>query len=304
MKKAIKVAVFTVVFIAVCAGALFGYMKYNQTDFSFSDGTKSGTLEVKGYNGESENVEIPESFHGKKVAYIADNAFKGSDIVSVKIPDSVVSIGESAFNGCEKLESVKFGKGLENIDLFAFRGCVLLEKVEFVSPLKDFNASAFIDCEKLADITIDSSSDYVSVDRVIFSKDQTQAVWAPIDVDLAKFSFPQSVKKYGMFFFYGHDEITSFNFPEGTEAIERGVLAECKNLAAVTIPESVKRIEHSAFYNCSSLKSIKIPKSVNYIGDSVFSRDGLKNLDVEITVADNSFAFNYVKQNKLNYVLA
>ena len=33
MKKAIRVAVFTVLFIAVCAGALFGYIKYNQSDF-------------------------------------------------------------------------------------------------------------------------------------------------------------------------------------------------------------------------------------------------------------------------------
>ena len=49
MKKAISVALFTVLFIAVCAGALFGYFKYNQTDFSFADGTKSGTLEISGF---------------------------------------------------------------------------------------------------------------------------------------------------------------------------------------------------------------------------------------------------------------
>ena len=76
MKKAISVALFTVLFIAVCAGALFGYFKYNQTDFSFADGTKSGTLEISRYNGDAVNIEIPSSYHGKKVAYISKDAIE------------------------------------------------------------------------------------------------------------------------------------------------------------------------------------------------------------------------------------
>lgn len=303
MKKAVRVAIFTVLFIGVCAGALFGYLKYNQSDFEFADGTKSGTLEIKSYKGDSENIVIPSSYHGKKVAYIASNAFKGSDIVSVSLPDSIVSIGESAFNGCEKLQKVDFGKGVEYIDLFAFRGCVLLENVEINSPLSDFNASAFIDCEKLKDITVSEKSDFVSVDRVLFSKDKTTAVWAPSDVDLAKFNYPEGVKKYGAFFFYGHDEMTSFSFPEGTEAVERGVFAYCGNLAEVSIPDSVKRIEHSAFYSCESLKTVKLSENVSSIGDSVFTGDGLKNLDIVLLVKENSYACNYAKQNKLNYEL-
>ena len=304
MKKAIRVAVFTVLFIAVCAGALFGYIKYNQSDFVFSDGTKSGTLEVNGYNGESENVIIPESFHGKKVAYIASNAFKGSDIVSVKIPDNVVSIGESAFAGCEKLEKVEFGKGLEYLDMFAFRGCRKLQKVEFNSPLKNLDASVFADCKNLTEITLPDSADFVSVDRVVLSKDMTTAVWAPADVDLNTYSFPQSIKKYTAFFFFGHDEITSFDFPQGTQTIESGVLANCKNLKKVTLPDSVKKIDHSAFFNCTSLKSINLPASINSIGDSVFINDKLKNLDITLLVKENSYAYNYAKQNKLNYELS
>ena len=304
MKKAISVALFTVLFIAVCAGALFGYFKYNQTDFSFADGTKSGTLEISRYNGDAVNIEIPSSYHGKKVAYISKEAFRGSDIESVTFPDSIVSIGESAFNECEKLSSVKFGKGLEYLGMFAFRGCVKLESVEFSSELKSFDASAFLDCENLKEIKLGDKAEFTDVNGVIFSKDQTTAVWSPADKDLASFDYPQSVKKYGAFFFYGHDEITSFDFPDGTEAVERGVLAECKNLAKVTLPQSVKRIDHSAFYDCKSLKTINLPEAISSIGDSVFSCDGIKNLDTVLTVKKDTYAYNYAVQNKLNYELA
>ncbi|MBQ7595240.1 MAG: leucine-rich repeat domain-containing protein, partial [Clostridia bacterium] len=279
MKKAVKVAIFTVLFIAVCAGALFGYMKYNESDFVFAKGTKSGTLELKSYSGDAKNIIIPSSYHGKKVAYIAKEAFMDDDIVSVTLPDSIVKIGESAFAGCEKLEKVEFGKGLENLDAFAFRGCSLLQKVEFNSAIKGFDGSVFANCSNLKEIIFPESADFVLIDKVVFSKDKTIAVWSPADVDLNKFSFPESVKKYSAFFFYGHDEITSFELPQGTTAVERGLFADCKNLEKVTLPDTVKKIDHSAFYNCTSLKSINLPASVSSIGDTVFVSDSLKNLD-------------------------
>lgn len=298
MKKAIKVAVFTVLFIAVFAGAVYGYLRFGQSDFVYKDGAKSGTLEVSGYTGEEKNIIIPSSHRGKKVAYISNNVFSGSDIESVELPDSIVSIGESAFSECKNLKSVSFGKGLEYIGLFAFKGCASLEKAEFNSPVKDFTASVFLECEKLGEITFPETADFTVADRVVFSKDKTVAVWSPKDVDLAKFAFPDTVKKYGMFFFYGHDEIKNFTFPEGTQTIERGVLAYCKNLTEVTLPEGVKKLDHNAFFSCSSLKSINLPASITSIGDYEFS-----SKELVVRVKENSYAYNYAKQNEIKYEL-
>ena len=304
MKKAIKVIIFTVVFIALAAGAAFGYVKYNQTDFQFSDGAKSGTLEVNAYIGEAKDVTIPGSYKGKKVAYISAEAFKNTDITSVKMPDSIVSIGEAAFSSCKSLKSVSFGKGLEYLGDFAFRSCQSLESITIDSELKDFGAGTFADCTNLKEIKLSDKSDFITVDGVVFSSDKKTAVWSPADTDLAKFDYPQETEKYGPFFFYGHDEITSFDFPNGTTALERGVLAECKNLKSVTIPNTVTKINHSVFYNCASLKTVEIPDSVTSIGDSVFLTDGLKNIDVTLVVKENSYAHTYAKQNKLKYEIA
>ena len=60
MKNALKVIIFIVAVLALCAGGIFGYTKYMKTDFDFSDGTKSGTVEITAYNGDSVNIIIPK----------------------------------------------------------------------------------------------------------------------------------------------------------------------------------------------------------------------------------------------------
>ena len=63
MKNALKVIIFIVAVLALCAGGIFGYTKYMKIDFDFSDGTKSGTVEITAYNGDSVNIIIPKKRH-------------------------------------------------------------------------------------------------------------------------------------------------------------------------------------------------------------------------------------------------
>lgn len=67
-----------------------GFMKEGETSFS-------GTI-GPGYKGEADLI-IPSSIAGVDVIAIADKAFLGEGLTSVKIPDTVKSIGKSAFYG-------------------------------------------------------------------------------------------------------------------------------------------------------------------------------------------------------------
>jgi hypothetical protein len=53
--------------------------------------TNTGTVTILGYTGPGGAVTIPDTINGLPVASIGDNAFEGSSLTSVTIPDSVTS---------------------------------------------------------------------------------------------------------------------------------------------------------------------------------------------------------------------
>jgi len=80
---------------------------------------------------------------------ISTNAFYGSNVVSVVIPENVKIISSSAFSYCEKLTKVEIFDGLEEIGNYAFSYCYMLE--EFIMPdsVETIGYSAFINCSEL-----------------------------------------------------------------------------------------------------------------------------------------------------------
>ena len=77
---------------------------------------------ITGFNGEGE-ATIPSTLAGKPVVRIGTQAFAfNDDLTSLTIPDSVTSIGNYAFEDCERLASVTI-EGDPEIGYAAFRGC-------------------------------------------------------------------------------------------------------------------------------------------------------------------------------------
>lgn len=66
-----------------------------------------GYMSISGYLGRETEVVVPSSIAGKPVSEIEDHAFDGcGTIKSITVPDTVTSIGESAFTGADSLEKV------------------------------------------------------------------------------------------------------------------------------------------------------------------------------------------------------
>lgn len=68
------------------------------------------------------------------------------NLKSVKLPGSLVSIGESAFAGCVSLNAVNFGSSLVNIENNAFSGCKELASPDFPDNLEKIGSGAFSGC--------------------------------------------------------------------------------------------------------------------------------------------------------------
>ena len=74
-----------------------------------------------------ESYEIPDS-----VTSIGNSAFWGcSSLTSITIPDSVPSIGDRAFSGCTSLTSITIPKNVSSIGNYAFEDCDSLANVYF-----------------------------------------------------------------------------------------------------------------------------------------------------------------------------
>ena len=71
------------------------------------------------------HIIIANKCNGKKVVAISADAFKETDIISLKIPSTVEKIGNSAFYGCSNLENVTFSENLKIIGEEAFYNCKL-----------------------------------------------------------------------------------------------------------------------------------------------------------------------------------
>ena len=76
----------------------------------------SETISLIDYTGSAEELAIPSEMNGKPVTSIESGAFEGSSLVSVTVPESISSIGESAFAGCENLGTIT----IENPDCVIF----------------------------------------------------------------------------------------------------------------------------------------------------------------------------------------
>lgn len=94
------------------------------------------------YRSKKKDYEIPNS-----VTSIGDSAFSFcNNLTAIHIPDSVTSIGDRAFGYCTKLKSVDFPKSLEKIGYRAFADCWDLESANF-SSAPNVDSTAFVNCK-------------------------------------------------------------------------------------------------------------------------------------------------------------
>ena len=86
-------------------------------------------MKITEYIGSDQEVTIPEEINGFTVQQIGESAFENSEIISVTIPDTVTSIGKTAFKNRKSLATVKFGLKVKEIGESSFQGCVSLTKI-------------------------------------------------------------------------------------------------------------------------------------------------------------------------------
>ena len=85
---------------------------------------------------------------------ISGDAFTGSGIISIEIPNSVIYIGNYAFYYCHSLADVIIGNHVKSIGYRAFLSCINLSSINIPDSVVSIKASAFESCESLEEVTI------------------------------------------------------------------------------------------------------------------------------------------------------
>ncbi|WP_294468528.1 leucine-rich repeat protein [uncultured Anaerofustis sp.] len=246
-------------------------------------------LQIDGYQGEiPEELEIPSTINGLTVKSINDYAFKGSEkLKKVVLPETIIGIGEGAFENCRKLTDIKLPLSLTIIHS-SFLGCTSLKSVTLPEKI-EYIDGAFENCTNLTDINLPDSisnmsyafKNCISLKKVIIPKNVREMSGAfDSCYNLTDVKFPKNMKSVNLSkTFNDCSKLKSVELPEGVEALNE-TFKFCESLIQISIPKSVNDIR-GAFINCKSIKKISIPPSVSYTGSAFVGCEKLSSVKFE-----------------------
>ena len=165
---------------------------------------------------------------------------------STIIPNSVTSIGSSAFSGCSGLTSITIPNSVTSIGRYAFYGCSGLTSITIPNSVTSIGEFAFYRCSGLTSIVVEEGNTFYD------SRNNCNALIETKTNKLIR-------------------GCQSTIIPNSVTSIENHAFDDCSGLTSITIPNSVTSIGNYAFYGCSGLTSINIPESVTSIGERAFS---------------------------------
>lgn len=90
---------------------------------------------------------------------------------SATIADGVKTIGEQAFEHCEKLKEVSIPDGVKTLEYCAFSDCTALERVEMPRSLRTIGDEAFLGCAALKIVKIPSGVKRIGENAFVYQDD-------------------------------------------------------------------------------------------------------------------------------------
>ena len=167
---------------------------------------------------------------GADAEHIPDNLCQGmSSLDTIRIPDNIITVGDSAFFECSNVRYVSFGRNVKKVGFKAFAQC----KNITCTNTEDIAGWCGIDWDTYRSVNDNIISYIISHDN------------------------PMSISGN----LYLHDSlVTDLIIPDSVEFISNAFY-RCKSLTSVTIGKNVKRISHEAFDQCYNIKK------TTYTGD-------------------------------------
>ena len=242
------------------------------------------------------------------------------------IPNSVTSIGHSAFYGCTGLTSITIPVSVTSIGLWAFAICSGLTEIIVVAVMPPIiSGNTFHGVDKSIPLYVLAecveayrAAEYWSkftniVDSYEELSELLELELFPVVIILDKDINAENFTVDGIHYVIGENNTVAVTFygdyslavPDEYEYTGSVIIPEVVTYQGVTY--NVASIGNSAFYGCTDLKSITIPNSITEIGFSAFTFcSNLTEITVEATTPPTIIEdiFSYIDKSIPLYVPA
>ncbi|MDE7386997.1 MAG: leucine-rich repeat domain-containing protein [Muribaculaceae bacterium] len=224
------------------------------SQLTFDAGSMLESIALEAFNGSKlTTVTLPQS-----LKYIGDEAFAATSIRSMYIPANVERIGNNAFAGCKSLSTLLIDPANTH---FATENN-LLYTADYHTLLQVAGAYRFI--------TVNSATKEI-------------APYAFNGCIAHTIILPSGLKKIDEYAFFRCAELTSLELPDGLEVISRGAFSYCSSLNEITLP-ALYRIPDELFM-ASGITSVKFAGAVIKVGSKAFSAcPNLEGIDLPNSV--------------------
>lgn len=217
----------------------------NNTTIRVIDGAKDLTdLPSNAFKG-CKNLELVD-LSQTKITSIYKETFKDCvKLKTVKLPDTVTTIYESAFEICTALANID-GYRIQEIAKYAFKDC---KSLKFFTPFPNakIDSTAFSGCDNLVAFDLyDANPVYIN--------EEVLSCYSRIKGDFLR----QRLAWVDKFMFSDFTKLERIDLPRAG-VIYEGAFANCPSLKEVYAPEAFL-IEKGAFANCLNLEKIVVRK--------------------------------------------
>lgn len=184
-----------------------------------------GRCIIEKYTGDAAEVYIPDEIDGYVVYRLDEGAFFSCvSLEKVRLPETLIEIGQSAFHYCTFLKEITIPDGVKSIMHSAFAYCSSLEEVVVPDSVTEMGNCVFMYCTSLKRAVL--GGNYNNFDNVF--------------LDCTNLSYVE--------------------LPEGIKTLDG--FRYCKSLEEIRIPTTVRLIRGVAFMGCEKLKYVYIPGKV------------------------------------------
>lgn len=269
-------------------------------------------------------VYIPDS-----VEYIGPTAFTtaykilvSAGIISYKVPDINIELSDTnsyykMINGIlyskdgtrliadysQDIGTLNIPESVKTIEPVAFAYSNVHEKIIIPASVQTIGEGAFHYSVSLAEIIVADTNEFYSSDAgILYNKEMTQLILLPQELNITKFTVPDSVKKVETLSIANNKNLTYLDF-NNVKVIEDSAVIGNLNLKNIVFSESLEYIGENAFSNNLVLENVELPGSVKYLGSGAFEYcTGLKSVEIANGITDlaPSLFFNCVRLESIH----